>query len=109
MPDWWPALLLFVFASHGPFFAWRWARTGEARHAATTLTFALLTGAYALRVFAPGAAWGDVPLWRGARVVAWCAAAVSLGMLARHAWRAWRTARLRRASARSASSHRASP
>jgi hypothetical protein len=106
VPEWWPALLLFVFATHGPFFAWRWTRTREPRHAATTLTFALLTGAYGLRVFAPRAAWGDVPLWQAARVVAWGAAAVSLSLIARHGWQALRR---RRASARSASSRPASP
>lgn len=106
MPDWWPTLLLFVFATHGPFFGWRWARTREARHAATTLTFALLTVAYALRVFAPDTAWGDVAVWRIARVVAWSAAAVSLTLLARHAWR---SARRRRATPGSVSSPRANP
>ena len=48
------ALLLIVFATHLPLFAWRWRRTGERRHAATTLTFGLLVVTYALRVFAPG-------------------------------------------------------
>jgi hypothetical protein len=85
MPDWWPKLLLFVFATHGPFFAWAWVRTREPRHAATTLTFALLTVAYALRVFAPEAALGDTPAWQVARVPAWMAAALSLSLLARHA------------------------
>lgn len=85
VPDWWPALLLVVFATHGPFFAWRWWRTGQARHAATTLTFALLVVAYALRVFAPELRLAGVPLWQAARVPAWAAAAVSLTLLARHA------------------------
>lgn len=106
MPDWWPALLLFVFATHGPFFGWRWMRTRESRHAATTLTFALLTVAYALRVFAPDAAWADVEIWKIARVVAWSAAAVSLSLLGRHAWQ---SARRRRATPRNAASPRANP
>ena len=84
MPDWWPALLLCVFATHGPFFAWRWWRTREMRHAATTLTFALLVVTYALRVFAPEARAGEVALWQAVRIPAWAAAAVSLTLLARH-------------------------
>ncbi len=84
MPDWWPALLLFVFATHGPFFAWRWHRTRELRHAATSVTFALLVLTYGLRVFAPEASVGDTPLWRIVRVPAWAAAALSLSLLAAH-------------------------
>ena len=84
MPSWWPALCLFVFTTHMPFFAWRWARTGEGRYAATTLTFALLSVVYALRVFAPEAALGDTPWWEIARVPAWLSAAVSIGWLVRH-------------------------
>ena len=77
-------LLLVVFATHGPFFAWRWWRTREMRHAATTLTFALLVVTYALRVFAPEARAGEVALWQAVRIPAWAAAAVSLTLLARH-------------------------
>lgn len=90
MPDWWPRLLLFVFVTHLPFFAWRWRRSGEPRHAATTLTFALLVVAYGLRVFAPGSQVGDVALFPLARSLAWLAAAVSIGLLLRHAFGAWR-------------------
>jgi hypothetical protein len=46
-------VLLFVFTTHLPFFAWRWRATGERRYAATTLTFALLVVTYGLAVFAP--------------------------------------------------------
>jgi hypothetical protein len=84
VPDWWPVLLLFVFATHGPFFAWRWWRTREIRHAATTLTFALLVVTYALRVFAPEARAGELALWQAVRIPAWAAAALSLTLLARH-------------------------
>lgn len=84
MPELPPALLLFVFASHAPFFAWRWQRTGHPRFAATTLTFALLTASYALRVFAPEAMLMDTPLYAIVRVPALLAAAVSLSLLARH-------------------------
>jgi hypothetical protein len=80
-----PQLLLFVFATHGPFFAWRWRRSGEVRHAATALTFALLTGVYALQVFAPDWNWRGVPLYRWVRIPALLAAALSLGLLLRHA------------------------
>ena len=84
MSDWWSALCLFVFTTHLPFFAWRWRRSGEARFAATSLTFALLAATYALRLFAPSLALGGAPLWKGLRVVAWLSAAVSIGLLARH-------------------------
>jgi hypothetical protein len=93
MRDAWPRLLLFVFATHLPFFAWRYRRTGEVRFAATALTFALLTLTYALRVFAPGLELAGAPLWRLARIPAWASAAVSLALLARH-----HAARLRRAA-----------
>lgn len=84
MLTWWPALCLFVFVTHMPFFVWRWRQTGELRFAATSVTFALLSATYALRVFAPDSAlWGS-PLWQWVRVPAWAAAAVSLGLLGRH-------------------------
>lgn len=79
-----PSLLLFVFATHMPFFAWRYQRTGELRHAATALTFALLAVAYALRVFAPEARLGDLPLHRWVQGPAWLSAAVSIGLSLRH-------------------------
>ncbi len=36
MPEWTPQLLLFVFVTHLPFFAWKYQRTREIRFAATT-------------------------------------------------------------------------
>lgn len=84
---WWPVLLLFVFATHLPFFVWRWRRSRERRHAATSLTFVLLVATYALLVFAPQASVGDVPLFAILRRAAWASAALSLGLLARHHWR----------------------
>jgi hypothetical protein len=84
VPTFPPALLLFVFATHLPFFAWRWRRTGERRFAATTLTFSLLTLCYALRVFAPGAAVAGVPLHVVARIPALGAAAISIALLLHH-------------------------
>jgi hypothetical protein len=80
----WPVVLLCVFSTHLPFFAWRWRRTRELRYAATTLTFALLVLTYSLRVFAPDLRIGDVELHKAVRVLAWTAAAVSIGMLVRH-------------------------
>ena len=91
MPSWWPTLLLVVFVTHMPFFAWRYLRTGERRHAATTVTFLLLIVAYGIRVLAPDAMWHGVSLFEIARVPAWCAAAVCLGMLAHHHAGRWRT------------------
>ena len=84
MPEWWPTLLLVVFATHMPVFAWRWVRTRAPRHAATTITFALLTVSYALRVFAPDARLGDWPVSAWVRVPAWIAAVLSIGLLLRH-------------------------
>jgi hypothetical protein len=83
--DWLPAVFLVVFATHLPWFAWRWRRTRELRFAATTVTFALLTVTYALRVFAPEALLFGRPAWALARVPAWTAAAVSLFLTGRHA------------------------
>jgi hypothetical protein len=91
MPEWTPQLLLLVFMTHLPFFAWRWARTREIRYAATTLTFFLLCIVYALRVFAPEARIGGVPGYAVLRVAAWSAAAVSIGLLLRHHLRGLRT------------------
>ena len=80
----WPALLLFVFVTHLPFFAWRYLRTREARYAATTLTFSLLVVTYGLLVFAPEQRFAGVPLYTLVRVAAWVCAAVSVGLLVRH-------------------------
>ena len=80
----WPRVLLFVFTTHLPFFAWRWRATGERRYAATTLTFALLVITYGIAVFAPQLRVGDTPLYQIVRVAAWTSAAVSIGLLVRH-------------------------
>jgi len=80
----WPVVLLFVFSTHLPFFAWRWWRTRELRYGATTLTFALLVVTYSLRVFEPDLRIGDVELHKAVRVLAWTAAVASIGMLVRH-------------------------
>lgn len=91
MPDAeWPVVLLAVFVTHLPFFALRWWRTRELRHAATTFTFVLLVATYGLRVVAPELHLGGAPAWERVRVVAWAAAAVSLALLARHGVRALR-------------------
>jgi hypothetical protein len=84
MPEWMPPLLLCVFGSHMPFFAWRYHRTRQLRYAATTLTFVLLTISYALRVFAPEATQAGIPLHMYVRVPAWISAVVSIGLLLQH-------------------------
>ena len=86
-------LLLFVFATHMPFFAGRYYRTGELRYAATAFTFALLALMYGLRVFAPGVAVNDVPLHAYIRVPAGIAAAFSIGLLLWSAVRRWLSVR----------------
>jgi hypothetical protein len=80
----WPLVLLFVFSTHLPFFAWRWRATRERRYAATTFTFTLLVITYGLVVFAPQLQVGHIPLFRVVRVCAWLSAAVSIGLLVRH-------------------------
>jgi hypothetical protein len=80
----WPRVLLFVFTTHLPFFAWRWRATGERRYAATTLTFSLLVITYGLAVFAPDLQVADMPLYQVVRVFAWLSAAVSIALLVRH-------------------------
>ena len=85
-----PELLLFIFSTHTPLFAWRWARTRELRYAATTLTFSLLTVAYGIRVFAPEESISGVSLFAIFRVPALAAAAVSIGLLIRRHARRFR-------------------
>lgn len=80
----WPVVLLFVFATHLPFFAWRWRATGERRFAAATVTFSLLVMTYSLGLFAPELRIGATPLFQITRVLAWIAAALSIGLLVRH-------------------------
>jgi type II secretory pathway component PulM len=80
----WPLVLLLVFTTHLPFFAWRWRATRERRYAATTLTFTLLVITYGLVVFAPQLRVGHVPLFQVVRVCAWLSAAVSIALLVRH-------------------------
>jgi hypothetical protein len=80
----WPLVLLAVFATHLPFFAWRWRVTRERRYGATTLTFALLVACYGLRVFAPELRAGEAPLHEVVRVFAWLSAAVSIGWFVHH-------------------------
>lgn len=79
-----PELLLFVFVTHLPIFAWKFHRTHELRFAATTLTFFLLVVTYGIRVFAPELAWHGRPLHAPVRVAAWISAVVSIALLARY-------------------------
>jgi hypothetical protein len=85
MSRWMAELLLFVFATHLPYFVWRYYQTRELRFAATSVTFSLLVISYAIRVFAPELAWGGRPLHAQLRIAAWCAAVVSVALLVRHA------------------------
>jgi hypothetical protein len=84
MPDWWTELCLLVFITHMPFFAWRYRQTREIRFGATTLTFALLSVTYGIRVFTPELVLAGTALWQWVRVPAWLSAVVSIGLLARH-------------------------
>ena len=89
MPD---ALLLAVFATHLPFFVWRYRATGELRHAATSLTFVLLATAYALRLFAPEFEIAGVGVPGTVRRIALLAACVSVSMLLHRFWQKYRPA-----------------
>ena len=84
MPEWTPKLLLFVFVTHMPFFAWRWKTTGEVRYALTTLTFALLVATYSLRIFASEVIWFGIAAYTWFRIPAWISATFSVGLLVRH-------------------------
>lgn len=84
MSQWMPSILLCVFATHLPLFAWQYHRTRELRFAAATLTFVLLVITYALRVFAPEWPWHERPLHQQVRVAAWLAAGVSISLLILH-------------------------
>ena len=95
-----PEVLLAVFVTHMPFFAWRYHRTGELRYGATAFTFLLLAVTYALRVFAPEADLGGVALHRIVRAPALLAAAVSVSLLLRHHLRRARNRADSRASPR---------
>jgi hypothetical protein len=77
-------LLFWVFATHLPFFAWRYHKTRELRFAATSITFALLAITYGVKLWAPETTLGGVPLFWWPRVPAWIAALFSLSLLARH-------------------------
>ena len=72
------ALLFWVFATHLPFFVWRYWKTRAPRFAATSLTFALLALCYGVRLWAPEVAVAGVPLFWLLRVPAWMAAAAWL-------------------------------
>ncbi len=86
-----PPLLLVVFVTHLPFFAWRYWKTREPRYAATSLTFSLLALTYGLRVFAPEAVVRGVPWFWIARIPAWGAATVSIAFLVHHHAGRWAT------------------
>ncbi len=77
-------LLFWVFVTHLPFFVWRYAKTRELRFAATSITFVLLSLTYGVKLWAPDASLWGTPLFWWLRVPAWIAAALSLGLLARH-------------------------
>ena len=79
-----PELLLFVFLTHMPFFAWRYHRTGERRHAATTITFAILSLAYGFRVFAPELSVAGVPCHGILRGIGLLSAVWSVSLLVHH-------------------------
>jgi hypothetical protein len=79
-----PEILLFVFATHLPFFVWKYYRTRELRFAATSITFLSLAISYSVRIFAPEWTWAGHPVHVTIRVVSWLFAAVSIWLIARH-------------------------
>ena len=74
-------LLLGVFATHLPFFVWRYRATRELRYAATSFTFALLVVTYALRLYAPEVQVAGVSLHESVHTLALIAAALSVSLL----------------------------
>ena len=73
-------LLLLVFVVHLAAFIVLGLRRRQPYYLSLILTFSLLSGAMAVRLFAPG--WtvaGDLELAHGLRMAAWAAAAVSIG------------------------------
>lgn len=74
------ALLLIVFLVHLGAFAYLGLRRRQGYYAALVVTFALLSGATAVRLFAPEAMLsGSLGLAESLRIAAWPAAAVSIG------------------------------
>ncbi len=88
-----PALngvLMLLFAAHLAGFSILGLRRREWYYLALVMTFGLLTGAFALRLLAPGLEVGGAPLYLWLRYAAWVAAAVSIS------WTATRMQRRRR-------------
>ena len=81
MPDWLTMLLLAIFVVHLVVFGVLLIRRREKYYAAVTLTFLLLTATFAVRLWAPDAAIGDLSLFWSLRIAAWCSAAVSITWL----------------------------
>ena len=77
-------LLFCVFASHFPFFVWRYYKTREHRFAATSLTFLLLSATYGAKLWAPDRLLAGIPLHEWLRIPAAIAAVCSLALLAHH-------------------------
>jgi hypothetical protein len=75
-------LLMLLFAAHLAGFVVVGAKRREWYYAALIVTFTLLTGAFALRVFAPQWTLAGVPAHAALRYAAWAAAAVSISWTA---------------------------
>lgn len=74
--------LMLLFAAHLAGFAVLGLRRRQWYYLALVVTFGLLTGSFALRLFAPGLDAGGEPLHLWLRYAAWGAAAVSISWTA---------------------------
>jgi len=81
MPDWLIASLIGVFVVHLVVFARLALRRRQSYYVAVSLTFALLIGAFGLRLTLPDLSAGGIPLHWVARRLAWASAAVSITWL----------------------------
>lgn len=75
-------VLMLLFAAHLVGFSVLGLRRREWYYLALILTFGVLTGSFALRLFAPGFEVGGASLYLWLRYVAWGAAAVSISWTA---------------------------
>ena len=80
MPHWLIQSLLVVFGVHLLLFGRAWLRQRTLRLAVTTVTFALLVVAFALRLGLPDVQVAGVAIWWLPRVCGWGGALLSLSL-----------------------------
>jgi hypothetical protein len=78
MSDWYVPVMFVLFAAHLVPFVVIGLKRRQWYYLAPVITFALLTAAFGLRLFAPELEVGDRPLHEPVRYAAWAACAISL-------------------------------